>query len=179
MDLLDALASSDPAPGAGAAAALSAASAAALVAMAARSSRRMEGSGSIVDEAEELRRRATALIDEDGQRYREVLARERGRDEDPEGFVAAVAAANEPPAAVVEVAARVSELGLVLAADGNPRLRGDATAAALLAQGAASAATFLIELNTTSAGLDATLLRQSRERVAAIGARIAACEVAP
>lgn len=179
MEFLDALAAQDPAPGAGAAAALSVASAAALVAMAARSARRWEDADAVVDRAEALRRRATTLIDEDGQRYRQVLAREGDRARDPEGFAAAVTAANGPPAEVVTIAGEVTELALRAVAEGNPRLRGDATAAALLAQGAATAATHLVALNTAHGQLDDAVLRRCRDAVATIGVRVAALEVAP
>lgn len=164
MDLLDALASRSPAPGAGAAAALTAASAAALVGMVARSSDRLDGAAAIVREADDLRHRAVELIDEDGRRYAEVLAAEPHREADPDRFAAALAAANEPPAAVVAIGVRARELGAVLVGSGNPRLRGDATAAGILGDAAAATALELVRLNTAYGALAGEVLSQARQR---------------
>lgn len=148
VPFLDDLASSQPAPGGGAAAAMAVAMGAALVAMAARSSRRWDDTDAVVDAADAARSRATALVEEDGHAYAEVLAAEPDRDSDPERFVRAVADANRAPGEVCALADRVAALGERAVTEGSARLRGDAVAGVVLAEAAASTAVELIALNT-------------------------------
>jgi formiminotetrahydrofolate cyclodeaminase len=76
---------------------------------------------------------------------------------------------------IVELAAGATELAAVLAADGNPALRGDALTALLLAQAAARSAAILVRIDLAAMAGDARLDRaeellgliaQSAERVA-------------
>ncbi len=60
---------------------------------------------------------------------------------------AALSEAATIPMEVVEIAAQTARLAARLAVDGNPRLRGDAITAALLAQAGARAAAVLVSIN--------------------------------
>ena len=142
-DLLDAVAAREPAPGGGAVAALAAALAAGLVSMADRFS------GTGAERAEELRAAAAVLADADAAAYDDYLraARSARVSGDRTAAVAALAAATDVPLAVLEIAVEVAQLAAAVAADGNHRLRGDATAAALMASGAAAIAAVLVREN--------------------------------
>jgi methenyltetrahydrofolate cyclohydrolase len=145
-DLLDAVAAREPAPGGGAVAALAVALAAGLVAMANRFSEADPGP------AERLRALAAGLADADGAAYdRYLLAARSARTSGDAGSAAAARSAlsdaTDVPLAVVEVAAEVTVLAQDIAATGNPRLRGDAATAALLASAAAGAAATLVREN--------------------------------
>jgi formiminotetrahydrofolate cyclodeaminase len=59
----------------------------------------------------------------------------------------ALSKAADVPMEIVELAAQVAGLAAPLAAVGNPALRGDAVAAALLAQAGARAAATLVAIN--------------------------------
>lgn len=138
---------------------MTAAMGAALVAMAARSSGRWDDATAVAHAADEARERATALIDEDGHAYAEVLAAEPDRDADPERFLRAVEGANRAPTEVCALADRISGLGERAVAEGSRRLRGDVIAGLVLAEAAASTAIELIALNTTYGGLPEDDLR--------------------
>ena len=142
-DLLEAVAAREPAPGGGAVAALAAALAAGLVSMA----NRFSGTGA--ERAEELRAAAAVLADADAAAYDGYLraARSARVSGDQAAAEAALAAATDVPLAVLEIAVEVSQLAAAVAADGNHRLRGDATAAALMASGAAAIAAVLVREN--------------------------------
>jgi methenyltetrahydrofolate cyclohydrolase len=168
-DLLDAVAADTPAPGGGAGAALGAALAAALTGMAARFSG--EPYAAAAEAADTLRRRAAPLADADGAAYRDFLAALRlPRDDDPDGRAAAVRrardAATDVPLEIGEIAAGVAELAAELAAGGNPNLRGDAVAGALLAAAAAGTAAQLVAANLGAGSADPRL-RRARELAAA------------
>jgi formiminotetrahydrofolate cyclodeaminase len=60
---------------------------------------------------------------------------------------AALSEASDVPVAVVTAGARVAHLASRLAEEGNPNLRGDAVAAALLAGAGAQAAGVLVRIN--------------------------------
>ncbi len=88
-------------------------------------------------------------MDEDARAFRAVIEQRRrpaGQDRD---LAAALSRAADVPMRLVELAAPVAELAASLAAGGNPALRGDAQAAALLAQAAARAAAALVRINLT------------------------------
>lgn len=142
-DLLDALAAREPAPGGGAVAALAAALAAGLVSMA----NRFSEVGA--ERPEELRAAAAALADADAAAYDGYLRAARSAREsgDRAAVRAALATATDVPLAVLDVAVEVAGLAAAVAADGNQRLRGDATAAVLLASAAAEIATVLVREN--------------------------------
>lgn len=178
-ELLERLASDEPAPGGGAAAAITVAAAAGLVGMAARlSTRQLADAAQLASAADELRVRAARLADEDGAAYREVLAAYRAAhgDADAGGRVsAALAVASDVPLAVAEAAADIAELAHRLAAECNPSLRGDVLTAALLADAGARAATTLVELNTSAGHLDR--IRADRANAASDRAAAAAAAV--
>jgi len=165
---LDALSAADPAPGGGAAAAIAVALGASLCAMAARlSSTRLAESGELAAEAELLRNRAAGLGEADADAYRRViealqLPREPGGEARKRAVAAALSAAADVPMQVVEAGAQVARLAARLAEEGNPNLRGDAEAAALLAEAGARAAGALVRINLARAPEDDRLARVDR-----------------
>jgi methenyltetrahydrofolate cyclohydrolase len=68
---------------------------------------------------------------------------------------AALSDAADVPMRIVQRAADVAQLAVTLSAFGNPALRGDAVAAALLAQAAARSATLMISINLADSPGDA------------------------
>ena len=142
-DLLDAVAAREPAPGGGAVAALAAALAAGLVSMA----NRFSEVGA--ERPEELRVAAAVLADADAAAYDGYLraARSARVSGDRDAARAALDAATDVPLAVLDVAGEVAQLAAAVTADGNQRLRGDATAAALMAAAAAEIAAVLVREN--------------------------------
>ncbi len=151
---LDALAAASPAPAAGSAAALVLAQAAALCAKAARLSAARLGESKAAEltaGAEQVRAAATALADADASAYQEVIA--AGRGGAAGNLAAALSRAADVPMEVVALAAELAGPAAVLAAAGNPNLRGDAQTAALLGQAAARSAARLVGINLARAGL--------------------------
>lgn len=150
---LDQVSSKQPAPGGGAAAAVTVAMAAGLVAMAARFAvDHLADATDVVSCAEVLRRRVAPLAQADADAYRDYLAATRlPREPRPEvrrrQVRAARSRAAEVPLTVAEIAADVAGMAAVLAAGGNPNLRGDAITAALLAEAGAWSAACLVEIN--------------------------------
>ncbi len=154
---MDAVAARRPAPGGGAVAAMTVAAAAGLTAMTARYSERFDGAGSVLERAEELRRRVTGLADADARAYAEVLAAFQARHEDDDDGArvrAALQSATEIPLAVVDCARQVAVLAAPLVTAGNPNLRGDALTAVFLAEAAAVSAAQLVRINTRLGDLD-------------------------
>ena len=153
QEYLDAIAAETPAPGGGSVAAVVTEMAAALAAMTARFSREhWHGARGAVAQAEALRRRAAPLAQEDADAYEAVLAAMRMPKElEPEVRNALIgetlSRAADVPLKIAETAADVAELGATLAENGNPNLRGDAAAAALLCEAAARVAANLVEIN--------------------------------
>jgi methenyltetrahydrofolate cyclohydrolase len=135
---LEEVAARTPAPGGGAVAAMTAASAAALVSMAARFS----SSEEVASAGDELQARLVQLATDDARAYTAVLA-SRG-----EARTEAMRVATEVPRAIAAAATEVATLARGLAANGNPRLLGDARVAELLAEAAGKAAAVLVEINT-------------------------------
>jgi formiminotetrahydrofolate cyclodeaminase len=137
---LDEVAARTPAPGGGAVAAMTAASAAALVSMAARFSSAPE----VAETGDSLRARLVALADADAAAYTEVLStRGEARRE-------ALRRATDVPREIASVASEVAGLANRLAAEGNPRLHGDARVAELIAEAAATAAGVLVDINVAA-----------------------------
>lgn len=165
-EFLGALSAGHAAPGGGSAAALAVALGASLCAMAARLSAQQLSGLDIefgVTEAERLRNSAASLVQADAVSYRGVVAALRdqpglepgapGHLMDPDAehqrlrIDAALSEAATIPMEVLDLAAQTARLAARLAADGNPRLRGDTIAAALLAQAGARAAAVLVSIN--------------------------------
>jgi len=174
-----------PAPGGGSVAAVVTGLAAALVAMTARISREhWEGAAGAVAQAEALRARVAPLADEDAEAYESVLAAMRmPKEVEPEVRDAvlgsALSRAAEIPLRIAEAAADVAELGALVAAEGNPSLRGDAAAAAVLGEAAARIATNLVEINLATTQEDERLGRARQLVTAASAAAKRAVAAAP
>jgi len=168
---LDRVAARAPAPGGGSAAAVAAALAAGLVAMAARfSDVQLPGAGELTDRADQLRRRAAGLADEDARAYQAVLdayALPRDHDQRRQQFREALQGAAAVPLEITEIAAQVAEMASLVATEGNPNLRGDTIAAAILADAAARCAACLVDINVDLGALDRDLSRRAALSVAA------------
>ncbi len=150
-DLLDAVAAPSPAPAAGSVAAMVVALAAGLTAMAAGlSSRQLPEASALSERARRLQAGAGPLAQRDATAYADVLAALALPPEDP-GRAAALAGslrrASEVPLEVASLGAEVTELAARVARNGNPRLRGDAVTAGLLAAAAVRSAVALVEIN--------------------------------
>jgi methenyltetrahydrofolate cyclohydrolase len=169
--LLDAIAAETPAPGGGSVAAFATEMAAALAAMAARFARdHWDGFGGAVAQAETLRLRASPLAAQDAEAYENVLTAMRMPKElEPEVRNALIgetlSRAAEAPLQIAETAADVAELAAEIALRGNPNLRSDAAAAAILAGAAARVAANLVEVNLATTEDDERIGR-ARELVA-------------
>jgi len=174
-ELLDQVAARTPAPGAGAVAAIVVALAASLTGMSARFSARGDDSAAAEAEAvgtraDVLRRLAAPLAKADIEAYRRVL-----ESSAPDGSATrrssdtALDEATRVPLEVAQIAVEVANLASGVAQHGNPRLRGDATTAAVLGAAAAMCAAVLVAENLAELPSDtrraaaAELARQARE----------------
>lgn len=151
-ELLDAIASEDPTPGGGSAAALAVAISAGLSAMVARASSDWPDAGAAVAQAERLRKRVAPLAQRDAEAYEEALAARRLPDRvEPAVRDAAVGAtlarAAEVPLVIAEAGADAAGLAAWVADRGAADRRGDAAAAALLAEAGTRAAAGLVTVN--------------------------------
>ena len=165
--LLDETASEAPTPGGGALAALTGALAAGLVEMAARNSPNWELRGAAIAQAKVLRERLAELAPLNDEVYEQALASMRLPDGvDSQSRRALIGTSLERaaafPLAIAEAASNVAELAAVVAEDGDPTVRGDATAAAMLSLGATRAAAHLVEINLGVLEHDERLLRATR-----------------
>ncbi len=166
-ELLDAFASEDPTPAGGSAAALAVTMSAALSAMVARASGDWAQAGSVVAQAERLRKRTAPLAQRDAEAYEEALVSMRLPDRvEPTVRDAAVGAAMERaaevPLLIVEAGADAASLAELVAERGAQDRRGDAVAAALLAEAGARAAATLVAVNLTMKPDDDRIM-QARE----------------
>ena len=170
-EFLDAIASDTPAPGGGSVAAVVVAMAAGLVAMACRfSTSQWEDAPDVAARAEDLRARVAPLAPADAAAYEEVLTAMRlPKDLDPQvrnvAIGNALARAAEVPLEIARDASEVAALAQLVAERGNPNLRGDAVAGALLATAGARAAANLVEINLATTAEDGRRTR-AREYVA-------------
>ncbi|MEW9555900.1 cyclodeaminase/cyclohydrolase family protein [Nonomuraea sp. NPDC050783] len=154
-DYLAELAGRVPAPGGGAAAALHAAQAAALLGMVARYTTGEKYAAhaatveAVIAETDELRARALRLAEEDAAAFTAVTDAYRlPKGEERTAAVArALAGAAEPPARVVEAAARATELCELLLPVANRNLLTDVAAAADAARAALTTARINVEVN--------------------------------
>jgi methenyltetrahydrofolate cyclohydrolase len=155
---LDEAAARQPAPGGGSAAALTVALSAGLTAMAARfSAQQVEDSEELAFQADQLRHRSAALVDEDARAYQAVLDTRRDCGAGSSTAREALQHAAIVPLQICELAGQTATLAARLATDGNPNLRGDAITAALLAEAAACSAASLVRLNIVAGAPDAGL----------------------
>lgn len=150
--LLAAVSSRSPAPGGGAAAAVSAALAAGLAGMAARySDAELDGDAvALAERADRLRGDGIRLAQEDVDAYGEFLA--RSRDGEESARLEALSRATDVPLAIAEVGMEVAEIAARIVGEGNPNVRGDAAAGAVLAEAATRAAATLVALNARLGG---------------------------
>ena len=135
--LLDELAAKTAAPGAGAAAAVTAGIAAALTEMAARFST----DAATATRARELRTLVLALAEDDAEAYAAYMASAGPARE------AARSGASDIPLAIAQAAAELRSLAAGLSETGNPKLKGEVSAALELARAAARAASSLVLIN--------------------------------
>jgi methenyltetrahydrofolate cyclohydrolase len=171
---IDEVASTESVPAGGSIAAATVAMAAALLVKAAKLSREQwteTEADAAATRAEAARLRAESLVDEDADAYRALQAAWR----EARNLVApARTRVIEVPLAIVRTAAEVTELAEALAAHGNPRLRGDAVVAAILAAAAAQAAASLVAINLAGTPDDrlteaSTLAQEARRRADKLG----------
>ena len=174
-EIVDAVASRDPTPGAGPSLAWTCALAAGLVEMVSvvmlgkepECPRAIEARR---DRARTLRDSALSLADLDAAAYRHVLAVQRRRDEPgyPQRLRQALADAADPLVRIVETAREVSELAVAAVADARGGVRGEALTALVLAASVARGGVPLVELNLASAPEDPrrALVRDAAEAAA-------------
>ena len=149
------LGSAAPAPGGGSAAALAAALGAALVAMTCRVTAKHVGAtppviplGELADEADGLRRRLTALADDDARAYSAVIAARRLGAPSREAAVEdALKRATEVPERLATQCRDVLALAELVAPGARPSTLGDLGVAAVLARGALHAAALTARMN--------------------------------
>ncbi|MEV4804533.1 cyclodeaminase/cyclohydrolase family protein [Nonomuraea sp. NPDC049421] len=154
-DFLSRLADRVPAPGGGATAALHAAQGAALLGMVARYTTgekyaaHAETVGAVIAETDTLRARALRLAEEDAAAFTAVTDAYRlPKGEERTATIArALAGAAEPPARVIEAAARVVELCELLLPICNRNVLSDVAAAADAARAALSTGRVNVEIN--------------------------------
>jgi formiminotetrahydrofolate cyclodeaminase len=166
-DVLADFASEVPSPAGGSAAAIVVALGAGVTAMCARNSRdRWADAGGATAQAEALRARIEPLAQADAEAYEGALTAFRLPERlEPEVRNATIGVALERaaaiPFAIAEVGADVADLAATVAEQGNPDLRGDAVAAALLAEAGARVAAHLVRLNLAAGSDDVRVLRVS------------------
>jgi methenyltetrahydrofolate cyclohydrolase len=170
-DFLDTLAGGGPAPGGGSASALVVAMSAGLVAMVARASKdHWEEAGGVIGQAETLRARVAPLAQADAEAYSAALAALRGQEQ-VEGryrdqkLREALERAAQIPLQIAEAGCDLACLAAALVERGNPEVRADAAAAAVLAAGGTRAAAKLVAVNLSAAEGDERV-RQAQDLVA-------------
>jgi formiminotetrahydrofolate cyclodeaminase len=152
-EVLDTLAGEGPAPGGGTAAAIVVAMAAGLVTMVARASKEhWDEAGGVIGQAETFRARVAPLAQADSEAYTAALGALRNRDQvearyRDQKLEAALERAAEIPIRITEAGSDLASLAALLVEHGNPEVRVDAAAAAVLAEAGARAAAKLVEIN--------------------------------
>jgi methenyltetrahydrofolate cyclohydrolase len=176
-DFLD-LSASQPAPGAGSAAAVTIALAASLVTKVARASRESWAeAGGVAAQACELQQRCPTLAREDADAWQlalEALGRGAGAEEGE--LAVRLDRAADLPLAIAETGADVAGLALLAAERGEGRLRGEAVAAAVLAEAGVRAAAHLVVINLKAGADDERCARAARAERAAASAVSGALE---
>ncbi len=171
-DFLDSVASDEPAPGGAAVAAVAVALAAGLCSMAAHlSAGHLADAAELAERAEHLRERVAPLAQEDATAYGHVLVayrapRDRDLVERQQRIRTALSGAADVPLAIAETGAMVAEVAARLVQEGNTNLRGDAVAAALLAEAGVHAASVLVEINMRAGEIADDRLERAGEFVA-------------
>ena len=162
-ELQDVLAQAGPGPAGGSAAALAATMAAGLVRLVARVSSEWPDAPGVAAQASALGDRSLALADDDHRVYARALAElaSPGRD-------ATLGAVLRRAA---EVPLQIAELAALAAQEGSETVRGDAWAAAALAEAATVSAARLVHVNLATRPNDALCARADVASRAAAGAR--------
>jgi formiminotetrahydrofolate cyclodeaminase len=165
-DLLDRLSADGLAPGGGSAAALTVAFAARLVAMAARCSPAWPEASGVVAQANAISERAVELAHTDGRVWDEALTALRDAEalanDDPKKDFALERKLEAAAAAPLEIASLGADAAALAALAGercDATYRADATAAAALAAGGATAAAHLVRVNLGVRSADPRLAR--------------------
>jgi formiminotetrahydrofolate cyclodeaminase len=165
-DLLDRLSADGLAPGGGSAAALTVAFAARLVAMAARCSPAWTEASGVVAQANAISERAMELAHTDGRVWDEALTALRDAEvlanADPKKDFALERKLEAAAAAPLEIASLGADTAALAALAGehcDATYRADATAAAALAAGGATAAAHLVRVNLGVRSADPRLAR--------------------
>jgi formiminotetrahydrofolate cyclodeaminase len=157
--LLDSFAAPTPAPAGGSAAALAVAMGAALLAMSARISiGEWDEAEACAAQAEMLRARAAPLAHADAEAFATVLRLRRERASDLELGLAYDRAA-ELPLRIAEVGTDVAELAAYATPRVDPKVHGDAAAAAALGHAGASIGAHLVAINLASHEGDERVVR--------------------
>ena len=169
-ELQDVLAQAGPGPAGGSAAALAATMAAGLVRLVARVSSEWPDAPGVAAQASALGDRSLALADDDHRVYARALAElaSPGRDAT---LGTALRRAAEVPLQIAETAADVALLAALAAQEGSETVRGDAWAAAALAEAATVSAARLVHVNLATRPNDALCARADDASRAAAGAR--------
>jgi formiminotetrahydrofolate cyclodeaminase len=176
-EFLDRMAAEEPTPAGGSAAAIAVAMASALVAKVAKVSTDWADARAVVAQAERLSRRIAPLAQSDAEAYEEALAALHLPDQlEPEvrrmALGQVLARAAEIPLVIAEAGADVACLAAEVADRGASDRRGDAIAAALIAEAAARAGANLVAVNLTVTPDDERLLRaEAVTNVASAAAR--------
>ena len=168
--LHDVLAEPGPGPAGGSAAALATTMAAGLVRLVARVSPDWEEAPGIAAQAAALGDRALLLADDDHRVYARALA-QLGAPARDAALGEALRHAARVPLEIAETAADVAALAALAAREGAEAVRGDAWAAATLAEAAATAASRLVKVNLATRPDDDMTNRADQAQRAATAAR--------
>jgi formiminotetrahydrofolate cyclodeaminase len=168
--LHEVLAEPGPGPAGGSAAALATTMAAGLVRLVARVSPDWEEAPGIAAQAAALGDRALLLADDDHRVYARALAQLGAPDRDA-ALGQALRHAARVPLEIAETAADVAALAALAAREGAEAVRGDAWAAATLAEAAATAASRLVRVNLATRPDDDLTTRAEQAQRAATAAR--------
>lgn len=184
-DLLENLASEEPAPAAGSAAAIVVAMAAGLIAKTARVSTDWPEARSTLAQADRLRRRTAPLAQSDADAYLEALAalhlpKQLESEVRDMALGQVLARAAEIPLVIAEAGADVTCLAALAADRGAPEHRAEAVAAALLAEAGTHVAAYLVATNLIVTPNDERVLRaRAVAAVASNAAREAVASAEP
>lgn len=171
--LQEILARPGPGPAGGSAAAIATAMASALVRLVARVSGDWAEASAIEAQAAALGDRALVLADDDHRVFAEALGQLRAPHPDA-ALGAALRRAAEVPLRIAETAADVAALAVLAAREGAGSVRGDAWAAASLAEAASVTAARLVHVNLSTHPDGELSARAERAAAAATSAREAA-----
>jgi len=153
-EFLEQVASEHPAPAGGSAAAFAVAMSAGLSAMVARASTDWPEAAAMAAQAERLRKRTAPLVQRDAEAYEEALVALRlpqglEREVRDRAIGDVLGRAAEVPLELAAAGADAASLAALIAERGTQERRGDAVAAALLAESGARAAAALVAINLT------------------------------